>query len=248
MADHLFEEPKLAELYDLFSPSAARDDFGFYLPLLMSASSVLDVGCGTGALLGLARSAGHTGQLVGIDPARGMIDQARKRPDIEWIHGELDSSTFSQEFELAVMTGHAFQVLIEDEEIVNALTGIKSLLNENGRFAFETRNPLARAWEHWSSEYSGHVIDGSGSRIDVVCSVNEIEPGETVRFSHTFSCSDWSRDEVSHSRLRFLGIDSLNSFLHEAGFEIEHQYGDWTRSPVTADSPEIITVARRVER
>jgi hypothetical protein len=45
MADHLFEEPRLAELYDLFSPSAARDDFGFYLPLLMSASSVLDVGC-----------------------------------------------------------------------------------------------------------------------------------------------------------------------------------------------------------
>jgi len=40
----------------------------------------------------------------------------------------------------------------------------------------------------------------------------------------------------------------LNSFLHEAGFDIEHQYGDWNGSPVSAASPEIITVARRVER
>jgi len=171
-----------------------------------------------------------------------MIDQARKRSDIDWIHGEIRSSTLSKKFELVVMTGHAFQVLIEDAEIVNALSRINLLLNENGRFAFETRNPLALAWEHWSVEYSGHVIDYSGARIDVVCDVIEVESGEFVRFSHTFSRSDWSQDEVSHSRQRFLGIDVLNSFLHEAGFDIEHQYGDWNGSPVSAASPEIITV------
>ena len=42
--DHLFSEPMLAELYDAFCEG--RRDFDFYLPLVMSAKSVLDVGCG----------------------------------------------------------------------------------------------------------------------------------------------------------------------------------------------------------
>ncbi len=42
MVDRLFSEPILTELYDSFC--AGREDFGFYLPLVMSAKSVLDVG------------------------------------------------------------------------------------------------------------------------------------------------------------------------------------------------------------
>ncbi|MDX6354691.1 MAG: hypothetical protein QOF98_1594, partial [Streptomyces sp.] len=32
--------------------------------------------------------------------------------------------------------------------------------------------------------------------------------------------------------------------LAEAGFEIEAQFGDWNREPVTGSSREIITIAR----
>ena len=87
MVYRLFFEPSLAELYDAFC--AGRKDFGFYLPLVMSARSVLDVGCGTGELLRLAREAGHTGRLCGLDPANAMVDEARKRSDIEWVLGDL---------------------------------------------------------------------------------------------------------------------------------------------------------------
>ena len=61
------------------TPSACgMQDFGFYLPLVMSARSVLDVGCGTGELLRLTRKAGHTGRLCGLDPANAMLDEARE--------------------------------------------------------------------------------------------------------------------------------------------------------------------------
>jgi SAM-dependent methyltransferase len=80
--------PGLAELYDLFCAWDRRDDFGFYLPMVMTADSVLDVGCGTGMLLRRARLNWHRGRLCGLDPAAAMLDVARSRPDIEWIEGD----------------------------------------------------------------------------------------------------------------------------------------------------------------
>ena len=51
MADRLFEDAQLAALYDSMCPRAERWDFDFYLPMVMSAPAVLDVGCGTGMML-----------------------------------------------------------------------------------------------------------------------------------------------------------------------------------------------------
>jgi hypothetical protein len=67
--------------------------------------------------LRLAREAGHPGRLCGLDPAGGMLNQARQRPDIEWVHGDLSSVQWEREFGLVVMTGHAFQELVEDDEV-----------------------------------------------------------------------------------------------------------------------------------
>src|SRR5947209_5347550 len=143
MIEQKFTEDRLAALYDAFCPPPRqRDDFAFYLPLVMSARAVLDVGCGTGALLRLARESGHTGRLCGLDPASGMINQARRWPDIEWVHGDLSSVGWDREFDLVVMTGHALQEFVADDEIRVALAVIRSALIDGGHFAFETRNPL----------------------------------------------------------------------------------------------------------
>jgi SAM-dependent methyltransferase len=147
VVDRQFSDPSLAELYDMFHPWEQRDDLAFYLPLVMSAGAVLDVGCGTGLLLHRARQAGHAGRLCGLDPGAGMLAQARRRPDIEWVSGDLSSVHWDREFDLVVMTGHAFQVFVTDEELRSALASVRSALTGDGRFAFETRNPLARAWE-----------------------------------------------------------------------------------------------------
>jgi len=243
MVDRLFAEPRLAALYDLFCHP--RQDFDFYLPLVMSADTVLDVGCGTGELLRGAREAGHSGRLCGLDPAGAMLDQARARQDVEWVLGDLTSVDWAEQFDLVVMTGHAFQVLVNDEELRASLATIGELLTEDGRFVFETRNPLARAWEAWTPDSPVARIAPDGDHVTMTHDVVSPYDGKTVSFTSTFASPDWERPHVSRSTLRFLDAAEVSKFLADAGMTIEEQLGDWDRQPITDTSPEIITAARR---
>jgi SAM-dependent methyltransferase len=248
LIEEKFTDDRLAALYDVFCPPPAqRDDFAFYLPLIMSARSVLDVGCGTGALLHMARESGHTGRLCGLDPARGMIHQARRWPEIEWVLGDLASARWDGEFDLVVMTGHAFQEFTDDEEIRTALAAIRLALTEGGHFAFETRNPLVRGWERWPTQYSGTVRDASGALVRCDYTVEPPDARGVVRSASTFTSPGWGHPAVSHGALRFLDADALSAFLTRVGLAIEEQYGDWNKNPLADTSPEIITIAARDE-
>ncbi len=239
-----FADDRLAALYDRLYPPERREDYAFYLRLVLSARAVLDVGCGTGALLHMAREAGHTGRLCGLDPAEAMLRQARRRTDIEWVRGDLSTARWEREFDLVVMTGHAFQELITDDAIRAALAGIRAALVDGGRFAFETRNPLDRAWERWAAQYSREVTDAAGAPVRCVYRVDLPVEGDVVRSVSTYASPAWDAPIVSRSALRFLDAPTLSAFLSEAGLTIEEQFGGWQRQPLADASPEIITIAR----
>jgi hypothetical protein len=91
-----------------------------------------------------------------------MLEQARKRSDIEWILGDLASVRWDREFDLVVMSGHAFQVFVKDDDLRVALAAIRAALTDDGRFAFETRNPLVREWERWTPAHANEVTGADG--------------------------------------------------------------------------------------
>jgi len=243
MIDHLFADPYLAAVYDAWHPRSVRDDYDFYLPHILPAHAVLDVGCGTGTLLHEARQAGHSGRLCGIDPASGMLYRARTRTDIEWVLGDLPSAGWTAEFDLVIMTGHAFQALVSDEDLRHFTAAVRRALVPGGCFAFETRNPSARAWERWTPENAVVVALPDGSQVQITTEVIMPFDGQTVTFTHTFSGEHPSLPQVSRSTLRFLDTDALRSLLQNAGLRIERQFGGFDGSPLEPGSPEIITFA-----
>jgi SAM-dependent methyltransferase len=120
-----------------------------------------------------------------------MLIQARKRSDIDWVSGDLTSVRWESEFDLIIMTGHAFQVLTDDEELYVSLTAIRSALTPDGCFIFETRNPGVRGWEEWVPENAMEIEDASGSTVRLEHSVDLPVEGDLVSFTATFSCPSW---------------------------------------------------------
>ncbi|HUC89405.1 MAG TPA: hypothetical protein VMR45_01255 [Patescibacteria group bacterium] len=49
---------------------------------------------------------------------------------------------------------------------------------------------------------------------------------------------------VSANKLRFRTYDALQASLKDAGFTVEHVYGDWSRSAFKPQSPEMIFIAK----
>ncbi|MEU1714735.1 MULTISPECIES: hypothetical protein [Nocardiopsis] len=142
------------------------------------------------------------------------------------------------------MTGHAFQELRADEEVGAALRAMRRALAPGGLVAFETRNPAARAWQRWTPAHPHQVTTADGVRVSDVHDAAAPTPEGLVTFTSTTTRSDSSLPLRTVSTLRFVEADHLDLLLERSGLRAVERFGNWDRSPLTASSPEIITLAR----
>jgi SAM-dependent methyltransferase len=239
----VYSDADTAALYELLNPWGRSDSY--YLTGVLAAASALDVGCGNGTLLHRARTGGHTGRLCGVDPDPDALDLARRHADIEWVAGTAAAMTFAGEFAHAVMAGNAFQCLIGDDEVSASLAAVRAALVPGGTFAFDTRNPLVRAWESWTPESTRcDVVDRHGTALRVHNDVEAVA-GDVVTVTETVSTVDGVPLRTDRAPLRFLPVEALDAVLDAAEFVVAQRFGDFTGGPFTPTSESIVTVARR---
>ncbi len=147
MTDNHYVNPKLVEIYDL--DSGWSNDRDFYLSLAgPQRQTILDLGCGTGLLCNAYAATNH--DVTGVDPSPAMLDVGRRKPhgnEIEWVQSFAQTYRSDKLFDLIIMTGHAFQVLLEDVDVLKTFSTMRKHLKQGGLVAFESRNPLID-WEN----------------------------------------------------------------------------------------------------
>src|SRR5690348_171767 len=152
--DRVFDEPRLASIYD--DLDADRRDLDVYVSIAreLGARSVVDIGCGTGTLALLL--AGEGLDVVGVDPAAAMLAVARAKPGaaaVRWVHG-VAADLPRLHADLATMTGNVAQVFLDDDDWADTLASAHRALRPNGWLVFETRRPERQAWLEWNPEDS----------------------------------------------------------------------------------------------
>ena len=240
MADPIFANRRLAEIYDPLD--AARRDLDAYIAMAdeLTAWSVLDVGCGTGTYACLLAETGR--EVTAVDPAAASLDVARLKPfgeRVQWIEGDATSLPTMQ-VDLATMTGNVAQVFLTDEAWAATLRGVRGALRPNGRLAFEVRNPAAQAWRAWTKDqtYQRRDLPEIGG-VETWTEVTDASP-PVIRFRQIFLFESDGATIVSDSTLRFRDRAEIESSLFAAGFAVED-----VRDAPDRPGLEFVFIARR---
>lgn len=244
MADAIFADSRLAEIYDSLD-APERPDLDPYLAMAdeFGARSVIDIGCGTGTLACRLAMRGY--DVVGLDPAAASLDMARRKPfadRVRWFEGTAAAlPTFpSLAADLLTMTGNVAQVFVADEEWNAALRACYGTMRPGGRLVFESRDPSKEAWKTWTREHSYKLLDipGIGEVENWVELLDVNLP--LVSFRYTFVFHADGAVITSDSTLRFRSRSEVIDSLLAADLSVES-----IRDAPDRPGLEFVFVARR---
>lgn len=243
--DRLYIDPELVQFYDL--ENEGGDDVDFIMRFTCDASSVLDLGCGTGALTAMLATNGRA--VTGADPAPAMLEIARRRPGgdrVEWIEGDARKLRLGKSFDLVILTGHAFQVFLTAEEQQAALNTIAAHLAPGGRFIFDTRNPLAEAWLGWGPGYSQRSVEHPVyGPVEAWNDAVQDEATGIVTYDTFYRVPANGRLFHAQSRIAFPAQEPLAAMIANSGLVVDRWLGSWQGAEFTQASREIIPIGRK---
>jgi SAM-dependent methyltransferase len=244
--DQHYVDPRLVDLYDIENSRGADTDFYVRLAAELDARRIIDLGCGTGLLT--REMAVHDRQVVGVDPSPAMLAVARRQPGadrVRWVEGDA-GALGTPEADLVLMTGNVAQVFLDDAEWAATLRAIHAALRPGGHLAFESRNPDDKAWERWHRAATYEQFDSPHGPVACWLELVSVEEGR-VRFEGHNVFRATGEVVVASSELRFRSRAELTASMLDAGFTVEHVYGDWDRGLLAPTSRVMVFIARRNE-
>jgi hypothetical protein len=138
------------------------------------------------------------------------------------------------------MTGHAFQVILEEDDLKALFQTLRYNLKAGGRAVFESRNPDFDWASHWhydmtlETETYGNVRE----RRDII----SYEPQGLMSFDLCYDFPAFhdqpAQRLISESTLRFWTKEEVEAAAHEAGLLKRSLYGDWDKKPFDAQTDE----------
>ncbi|MBS4196078.1 class I SAM-dependent DNA methyltransferase [Lederbergia citri] len=218
-----------------------------------SDGPILDIACGTGRLTIPLAKQGY--DLTGVDITIEMLEVARRKSSdqdvsINWIHADIRDFEIEKKYKMIYTTGNSFQHFLDRESQEGLLRTVHKHLDQEGLFAFETRNPvLSRlAADQDIEKDAGSYVDkdgfhGSSTFHRSYDHKNQLE-------LYTFTNRKWKDptnviETKEPFAIRYFFPQELESLLYYNGFTLEKMYGNFDLSPFKADSPLMVCVCRK---
>lgn len=251
----------VAEYYDFISGYAGRPDVEFYLDFSRSASgTILELGCGTGRILIPTAAAGYP--IVGLDLSEYMLAKCREKLQRQHrevqerariVQGNMTHFDLKETFTLITTPFRSFQHLVSVDDQLACLRCAHRHLAKGGKLILDLFQANPRRMHDpvytKESEDSPEVELPDGRKLRRTsrtaafhraeqCNDTELiyyvtyPDGRTERLVQAFPFRYFFRYEVEH-------------LLARCGFRVAELFGDYDRSPLTDDSPEMIFIAEQ---
>ncbi len=254
-------QPFIAEYYDYLPPVSGRLDLDFYLAYArMAGGPVLELGCGTGRILVPIAAAGC--HIVGLDFSPFMLEQCRAKLEaqpkevqdrVRLVQGDMTNFDLGEIFHLITIPFRPFQHLLYVDEQIACLRCVHQHLAPTGKlvldlFHTDPRRTHDLIYTEESDRYPEVTLpDGRRVRLAerIVAfrraeQINDVEliyyvthpEGRSERLVDAFPVRYFFRYEVEH-------------LLARCGFRVAELFGNYDKTPLRDDSPEMIFVAEK---
>lgn len=252
----------IADLYDFVPGYAHRGDVDFYLDYCRSADGkILELGCGTGRVLIPIAESGC--QITGLDFSEHMLNKCRQKLQIKseevqnrvrLVQGSITDFDLNDTFSMTIIPFRPFQHLVEVADQIACLRQIHKHLKDNGRLVFDLfqvdpRKMFGSMFTEEESEDFSWV---------------DLHDGKKLKRAHRISAKHWSQQYNDVELIYYVSnpdgkIDRLVQafpfryffryevlhLLERCGFRIIELYGNFDKSKLIDDSPEMIFVAEK---
>jgi SAM-dependent methyltransferase len=247
-----------AELYD-YTVHDWPGEMAFYRKLARSASSLLEVGCGTGRVtLQLAREGLD---ILGFDKSPQMLEIAKRKShgltNVRWVEADMRSFELGQTFDLVIIPGHSFQFMLTLADQLSCLRSVRRHIAPNGILALHVNHDDLQ----WLAEVSGYPEPPFDPPSEV-----HLPETRSIRTSKRWSYDTATQTASATTRFDEIGPEGsvvstslrgpvllhcffpfeMEHLLQRSRFEVEALYGDFSPSRFTNHSPEMIWVAKAI--
>jgi len=249
IADYYDESPIVkGRVQDVaFYRNAARD-FG---------DPILELGCGTGRITMSLAEAGK--RITGLDLSGRMLERAVKkraalrveaRERVHLVQGDMARFDLGEKFRLVIIPFRPFQHLLEVRQQMDCLECVRKHLAPGGRLildVFQTDAERMHDPVHMRevplTEYE--TADGRRVRIsERVAAFHRAEQRNDVEMIFSITHRDGRQERLIFAwPLRYFFRYEVEHLLARCGFKVAALYGDFDRSLIRDDSPEMIFLA-----
>lgn len=258
---------EFAEIYDAEYADypAAAGDTAFYREVAVGVSGpVLEFACGTGRIT--CELAGAGIDVIGVDISEKMLARARRKVDelpaphgtVRLHQGDMRSTRIASGLELAIIGFRSFMLLLDTVDQLATLENVRSQLDLRGRLVVSLFVPTLKRLMKYATAQPGEYrffrefahpngVDRIVEHERVSC--DELTQIGTHLLRHTTVDGLGQKLDVVERRLvlRWTTPSEMGHLAARAGFETEHIFADYRRTPFGAGSTEMIWVLRKPE-
>lgn len=211
---------------------------------LADRGAVLELGVGTGRLaVPLAAAGRELGLTVaGLDASRAMLDRLTERdPErlVEQHLGDMAGPLPGGMYQLVVVAYNTLFNLASTELQAGCFREVAAVLAAGGRFVVEAFVPDG------SASRSSDVSVRSLTAERVVLSVSLQDPERQIAEGQFVEFTEAGGVRLRPWSIRYSAPDELDRMADAAGFDVEHRWASFDRTPFHDDSDRHVTVFRK---
>ena len=235
-----------ADIYDGLNKFLS--DLEFYKKWLPKnkEAKILELCCGTGRLTIPIAKDGYN--IKGVDYTSSMLERAKEKAlqaglKIDFIEADIRELNLGEKFDLIFIPFNSIHHLYKNEDLFEALNTVKKHLKDNGLFLLDCFNPNIQyiveneREQHVMAEYTTN--DGRSVLIRQSMHYESASQINRIKWQYFI---DGTFHSVQNMDMRLFFPQELNSYLHQAGFNVVHKFGDFTECEFNDNSEKQIYI------